>query len=65
MVERFTLVDSNTLLYEATFDDPETWTRPWTVRFPRKRDVSGAVYQVRLSRGELRGRQYLEWRSSH
>src|SRR5689334_11512433 len=42
VVERFTLVDSNTLLYEAMFDDPETWPRPWTVRFPRKREKGGA-----------------------
>jgi hypothetical protein len=51
VVERFTLVDSNTLLYEATYDDPETWTRPWTVRFPRKRDVSGAVYEYACHEG--------------
>jgi hypothetical protein len=51
VVERFTLVDSNTLLYEATFDDPETWTQSWTVRFPRKRDVSGAVYEYACHEG--------------
>ena len=31
MVERFTRVDSNNLRREITFDDPKTWTRPWTV----------------------------------
>jgi len=51
VVERLTLVDSNTLLYEATFDDPETWTRSWTVRFPRKRDVGGAVYEYGCHEG--------------
>jgi hypothetical protein len=51
VVERFSLVDSDTLLYEATFDDPETWTRPWTVRFPRKRDVSGAVCEYACHEG--------------
>jgi hypothetical protein len=31
MVERFTRVDANSLRREITFDDPKTWTRPWTV----------------------------------
>ncbi len=30
MVERFTRVDANTLLYRFTVDDPATWTKPWT-----------------------------------
>jgi hypothetical protein len=31
MIERFTRVDSNNLRREITFDDPKTWTRPWTI----------------------------------
>lgn len=31
MTERFTRVDSNNLKREITFEDPKTWTRPWTV----------------------------------
>jgi len=30
-VERLTRVDANNLRREITFDDPQTWTRPWTV----------------------------------
>jgi hypothetical protein len=30
LVERFTRVDANTILYEFTVDDPTTWTRPWS-----------------------------------
>ncbi len=30
LVERFTRLDAETLLYEATMNDPSTWTRPWT-----------------------------------
>jgi hypothetical protein len=30
VVERFTRVDSKTLLYRFTIDDPDTWSRPWT-----------------------------------
>ncbi|HEY6343777.1 MAG TPA: hypothetical protein VIY49_19965 [Bryobacteraceae bacterium] len=32
MIERITRVDANNLRREITFDDPKTWTRPWTVR---------------------------------
>jgi hypothetical protein len=31
MTERYTRVDSNNLRREITFEDPSTWTRPWTV----------------------------------
>jgi len=30
LTERFTRIGPNTLRYEFTFDDPATWTRPWT-----------------------------------
>jgi hypothetical protein len=31
MIEKFTRVDSNNLRREITFDDPQTWTKPWTI----------------------------------
>ncbi|HEY4360514.1 MAG TPA: hypothetical protein VGN17_06080 [Bryobacteraceae bacterium] len=31
MIERFTRVDANNLRREITFDDPKTWTKPWTI----------------------------------
>jgi hypothetical protein len=31
MTERFTRVDANNLKREITFEDPKTWTKPWTV----------------------------------
>jgi hypothetical protein len=30
VIERFTRVDANTLLYRFTIDDPATWTKQWT-----------------------------------
>jgi hypothetical protein len=30
LVERFTRIDEDTLLYGFTVDDPATWVRPWT-----------------------------------
>ena len=34
VVERFTRVDEDTLLYQFTVDDPSTWTTPWTGEYP-------------------------------
>ncbi len=37
LVERFTRVDADTLEYEFTVTDPETWTSPWTASVPMRR----------------------------
>ena len=37
LVERLTRVDADTLAYEYTVDDPETWARPWTASIPMRR----------------------------
>ena len=37
LVERFTRVDADTLEYEYTVTDPETWAAPWTVNLPMVR----------------------------
>ena len=34
VVERFTPMGPNHLQYEATIDDPKTYTRPWTIKMP-------------------------------
>jgi hypothetical protein len=51
VIERYTLTDADVLWYEATIDDPETWTRPWTVAFPRKRDASDRVFEYACHEG--------------
>jgi hypothetical protein len=37
LVERFTRVNADTLRYEFTVDDPDTWSKPWTASIPMTR----------------------------
>jgi hypothetical protein len=39
VTERFTLLGPNHAWYEATLDDPETFTRPWTIEMPLYRMI--------------------------
>jgi hypothetical protein len=34
LIERFRRVDSDTLIYQFTVNDPETWELPWTAEIP-------------------------------
>ncbi len=38
LVERLTRVDAETLLYEFTVTDPDTWTSSWTAAVPMRRN---------------------------
>ena len=50
LTERFTRADADTLVYEATLDDPTTWTRPWTFAVPMVRNA-GEVYEYACHEG--------------
>jgi hypothetical protein len=39
VTERFRLQNANVLLYEATLEDPQTYSAPWTIRMPLYRHV--------------------------
>ena len=50
LVERFTRVDADTLLYEFTVTDPTTWTRPWTASVPMTRSKN-PIYEYACHEG--------------
>lgn len=50
LVERFTRIDADTLLYEFTVDDPTTWTRPWTAAIPL-RSTQDQMYEYACHEG--------------
>jgi hypothetical protein len=41
VTEKLTMIDIDTLLYEATMEDPTIFTRPWTMAFAIKRFEKG------------------------
>ena len=65
LIERFTRVDADTLLYEFTADDPTTWTKPWTAQIPMTR-TEAPIYEYACHEGNyamvglLRGARAVE-----
>jgi hypothetical protein len=51
LVERFTRVSNDQIRYEATVDDPQTWTAPWTVAFPLTRTPSYGMFEYACHEG--------------
>jgi hypothetical protein len=39
VVERYTPLDANILMYEATIEDPKTFSRPWKISMPLYRHI--------------------------
>jgi len=50
LVERFTLADRDTLVYEFTVNDPTTWTKPWTAVVHMKRNPD-RIYEYACHEG--------------
>jgi hypothetical protein len=50
LVEKFTRVDSDTILYEFTVNDPESFTKPWTAQIPMRR-TQGPIYEYACHEG--------------
>jgi hypothetical protein len=50
VVERFTRVSPDVIRYDMTFDDPTTWTKPWTVMIPLRRS-DDLIYEYACHEG--------------
>jgi hypothetical protein len=66
IVERFTRTAPDRIDYEARIDDPEVFTRPWTLAFPLTREDDYRIYEYachegnRAIEGVLSGARYQE-----
>jgi hypothetical protein len=54
LVERFTRVDNDTIVYEFTADDPATWTRSWTAQIQLTR-IKGSLFEFACHEGNQGG----------
>jgi hypothetical protein len=50
LIERFTRVGPDTLVYEYTVDDPATFTKQWTVRLPMAKNPE-PIYEYACHEG--------------
>jgi len=54
LVERFTRVDDDTINYEVTIDDPNTWTKPWKIALPLRREAKyDYIYEYACHEGNI------------
>ena len=50
VVERFNWVDDNTLDYDFTIEDPETWDSSWSARLPMRK-ITDPIYEYACHEG--------------
>ena len=50
LIERFTRIDTDTIRYEFTVDDPATFTKPWSAEIPM-RTGRGPIYEYACNEG--------------
>ena len=66
VVEKFTRTDPGTILYQVTLDDPNMFSRAWTVQIPLTREENYRIYEYACHEGNeavelvLRGGRALE-----
>jgi len=69
VIERFTRIDEETILYEFTIDDPTSYTQPWGGELPFKK-FHDFLYEFACHEGNysmaamLSGARYVESQSA-
>jgi hypothetical protein len=51
-IERYTRTSANTIEYQITIDDPDTWTKPWTLMIPL-RHTDELMYEYACHEGNI------------
>jgi hypothetical protein len=59
ITERLTRVSPDLLVWRMTFDDPQVWTRPFTIELPLKRDDSYGMFEYACHEGNYAMRNIL------
>jgi hypothetical protein len=58
-VERLTMTGPNSILYQITYDDPDTFTAPWTAQLEWTRDDSYVMPEYACHEGDVQVRNYI------
>ena len=53
LTERFTRIALDEIRYEMTFDDPDTWTKPWTAMI-RLKHTDDRLFETACHEGNVR-----------
>jgi hypothetical protein len=53
VVERFTMIDQNTIQYDMTVDDPKTFTQPWRASLLLNRSDDYKIYEYACAEGNV------------
>jgi hypothetical protein len=59
VIERFTLINKDTLTYEMTYSDPKVWTKPFTLRVDWPRNEKYEFFEYACHEGDEQVRNYI------
>ena len=59
VVERFTLINPNTMTYELTYTDPKVWTAPIVMRMDWPRNEKYEFFEYACHEGDEQVRNYI------
>jgi hypothetical protein len=59
VVERLTMANHDTIVYEMTFTDPLVWTKPYSVRLDWQRNDKYGMFEYACHEGDVQVRNYI------